>query len=1219
MKCKKKIISLILSVVLLFSSFDLISVVNANGGDFESENYEEIIDNNDFNGEEEVIEETDGKGFANPSEKTEEEVESSSNTQKEKDLEDLDLTDLKTDAKNEITEWFLDKKTEIEAININEEEKNTLLSELERKFELAIDSIDIATSEEEITEIKNELMEEKPLAKVYADEEIPTVKKEVRTVFELQSAISDDTTNEIIIMNTIEINNDYILISWKPNRPKKIIIRGDRSDENNDIIKLESKSTSAYKYKYMFRISDDNMDITFKDLIMDGGKTDCLIYADEKPDNTNLSFDNVTFRKSGGNKSPITYLGGGTLKVENSKFEDNSVVTNGGAIFYNYQKIDANDGALAKVIINNTKFINNKATKYGGAIYILNGGTLEISDSHFIGNKVTDAISNTTHGGTVTTYSQGMNNIDVNIDNTNFTNNTSTAYGTVNLHGGGNVSIKNSTFEENSASDGGAIHMQTDAINRYKTVIENNNFINNKAVEEATADVNPIHYGGAIRYHGTGELKIINSRFNGNNTKDSKGYGGAISIHEARHKEENPKNNKGITAVLTDNTFEKNKSVNGGALSVVDHVDLTIDGNTLFEGNSANKGGAFYSFTTIGGGSSEGVHFINEDPSTTLIDGAQFIKNESVYSGRSMGGAIYLYNELESPTTINNSIFDKNSSKSGGAIRIDLTYQTTINGSNFTNNSANSGGAIHLDGVSDYPNIVDLIIDNTEFNKNEAKWYGGGLYNTAPKSEIEISDTKFIGNETEQFGGGICISNSGSDADVLASTTINNSEFTGNIAGLVGGGINVLSPSDGTNITEDNQANTNYFNKLKVSDTTFKDNFAQHGFFYLDEDVYKKIQPVYDSNIKNVGPLSGDETIYYPTGNRLNKAYNNYDISFIYGLIVLYDGNGNTGGTVPEDDNNPYKKDTNVVVLGKNDLVREGYEFLGWAKDKESKSPDYEPGESFVIEKNTILYAVWGKKDEPSIPWWWITGWEDEILNKEDHFAYIVGYPDGTVRPQGEITRGEVATIFFRMMTESARENYWSQENTYSDVKTRDWYNNAISTLSKTGAITGYPEGDFKPNASITRGEFATMASRFLADYGSLTNYKFTDIKGNWAKSEIEKLASHGLISGYPDGSFKPNQVITRAEAATLVNAILERTPDKDKLLENMIKWPDNMNTEKWYYAQIQEATNSHEYDRTNKSYRETWTKLLEVRDWVALEKEWSNANSSKNPGEVIK
>ncbi|RVU54009.1 S-layer homology domain-containing protein [Anaerosphaera multitolerans] len=227
-------------------------------------------------------------------------------------------------------------------------------------------------------------------------------------------------------------------------------------------------------------------------------------------------------------------------------------------------------------------------------------------------------------------------------------------------------------------------------------------------------------------------------------------------------------------------------------------------------------------------------------------------------------------------------------------------------------------------------------------------------------------------------------------------------------------------------------------------------------------------------------------------------------------------------------------------------------------------------------------------------------------LNKDNHYAYMIGYPDGSFRPQGNITRAEVTTIFFRMMTDESRNKYWSTTNDFGDVQSTDWFNNAISTMSNAEAVTGYPDGSFKPDANITRGEFATMASRFLSDYGNLTNYKFTDIKGNWAEDSIKKLASHGLINGYEDGSFKPDQLITRAEAATLVNSVLERTPHKDNLLSDMKRWSDNSDTSEWYYAQVQEATNSHTYTRTSVTDKEVWKELLAVRDWSALEKEWS-------------
>lgn len=253
-----------------------------------------------------------------------------------------------------------------------------------------------------------------------------------------------------------------------------------------------------------------------------------------------------------------------------------------------------------------------------------------------------------------------------------------------------------------------------------------------------------------------------------------------------------------------------------------------------------------------------------------------------------------------------------------------------------------------------------------------------------------------------------------------------------------------------------------------------------------------------------------------------------------------------------------------------------------------------------VLKKGEEPKPVDPKPIDPTFSWW---NHEEELLNKDDHYAYLVGYPDGRVKPEANITRGEVSTIFFRMMTDSARNKYLSSNNSFTDVKAGDWYNNAISTLSNAGAIKGYPEGHFNPEGNITRGEFATMTSYFLKSSNNITNNKLNDISGNWAEAEIKKLMSNGLISGYPDGSFKPEQEITRAEVTVLINGLLERTPSKDKLLSNMKVWPDNANQNTWYYAQIQEATNSHTYERKNNSSLEQWLKIISSRDWTLLEK----------------
>ena len=253
-------------------------------------------------------------------------------------------------------------------------------------------------------------------------------------------------------------------------------------------------------------------------------------------------------------------------------------------------------------------------------------------------------------------------------------------------------------------------------------------------------------------------------------------------------------------------------------------------------------------------------------------------------------------------------------------------------------------------------------------------------------------------------------------------------------------------------------------------------------------------------------------------------------------------------------------------------------------------------------------------------------------LNTEDHYGYIVGYPVDyetgeptddqarkPVKPQGKITRAEVATIFFRMLTDESRNAYWSQSNSFTDVAAGAWYNNAISTMANAGILDGYEDGSFHPNGYITRAEFATIAVRFF-DLSYQGEDLFPDIDGHWAQDYINQAADAGIIEGYPDGTFGPQKQITRAEAVTMVNRTLDRHPDPDHFLKDMLVWPDNLDTEAWYYADMQEATNSHEYqmkkDAQGNEY-EVWTKILPIRDWEALEKEWSDANSSENPGDV--
>ena len=224
-------------------------------------------------------------------------------------------------------------------------------------------------------------------------------------------------------------------------------------------------------------------------------------------------------------------------------------------------------------------------------------------------------------------------------------------------------------------------------------------------------------------------------------------------------------------------------------------------------------------------------------------------------------------------------------------------------------------------------------------------------------------------------------------------------------------------------------------------------------------------------------------------------------------------------------------------------------------------------------------------------------------LNTTDHFGYIIGYEDGTVKPNAGITRAEVATIFFRLLTDEARERFWSETNAYTDVADGSWYNNAISTLSNIGILGGYEDGTFRPNASITRAEFAKIAVSFFdwADIEAANN--FVDVRDSaWYANYVAVAAKIGLIEGYGGNVFRPDATITRAEACTIINRTLGRAPDADHLLPvgQMNTWPDNADTGVWYYAQIQEATNSHDYRWIGDI--EQWTAKLPEPDWDKLQ-----------------
>ena len=351
---------------------------------------------------------------------------------------------------------------------------------------------------------------------------------------------------------------------------------------------------------------------------------------------------------------------------------------------------------------------------------------------------------------------------------------------------------------------------------------------------------------------------------------------------------------------------------------------------------------------------------------------------------------------------------------------------------------------------------------------------------------------------------------------------------------------------------------------------------------------------------------NGTGKMYYPGSSIL--VSDNITLYAIWGdktpgTTLTYHANGGSGADVTV----KCRNNETVTVKAKDTFSRSGYTFKNWNTQADGKGTSFAPGAQVIVDNigSNDLYAIWDKNSSGGHGGGPITIPDDVPtgLNGKDHYAYVVGYPDGLVYPQKNITRAEVATIFFRLLEDETREANMTKSNSYNDMKDGAWYTCAVSTLSKMGIIKGYEDGSFKPDASISRAEFAAIAARFDPD-GDKTPATFSDVSSHWAKDEISIAANHGWIKGYEDGSFKPDQKITRAETMTLVNRVLKRLPEtKDDLHKDMKTWPDNQKESAWFYLAVQEATNSHYQNLKKDGTHEKWESMRETRDWAALEK----------------
>lgn len=365
---------------------------------------------------------------------------------------------------------------------------------------------------------------------------------------------------------------------------------------------------------------------------------------------------------------------------------------------------------------------------------------------------------------------------------------------------------------------------------------------------------------------------------------------------------------------------------------------------------------------------------------------------------------------------------------------------------------------------------------------------------------------------------------------------------------------------------------------------------GETSFEIHDEDVTLKEehdevpQVEAESNYAFVGWLGNDKRIY--TTEEVENLVIDHDMVFTAQYEKLPSGGGGgiidkvtlhyvtNGGTVYKDE--IYSKNSTVAL----DKVpsRTGYQFTGWYADQSLN----EPIEIVKMISDKTVYAGWRKASVP------------DMLNGDDHVAYVFGYTDGTVQPKGNIIRAEVASIFYRLLQEDIKAEYTTDVNDFTDVNEGMWFNTTVSTMEKLNIVAGRGDRQFAPYDNITRAEFAAICARFdtgLAEGDS----NFTDISGHWAEKDIERAVALGWISGYEDGTFRPDNFITRAEAMSMINRVLCRLPEtEDDLLDGMKTWPDNQ-PGAWHYLAVQEATNSHTYQAKGEIY-EHWTDLIDEK-----------------------
>ena len=668
---------------------------------------------------------------------------------------------------------------------------------------------------------------------------------------------------------------------------------------------------------------------------------------------------------------------------------------------------------------------------------------------------------------------------------------------------------------------------------------------------------------------------------------DRSAFGGAVAILGT------PKNSVDLTNefIMTGGTISGNTAGYGGAISVYaadrywnGNASVKISGNAEITQNTGRNGGGAIALWTSKA----------DDYSSTVEMSGGTISDNKTFS---KGGGVFLYGKGDSFYMTDGKISDNEAKQGGGIFINDTDAAAYLLGGTIQDNKATDG----------YPHYDDA---------SERSYYGNAVYQDGSLyldgTKANISGDIRIGCRFDTSGG---ISTNRFVTLVGASDTMNDYELTSfkneSLDGRVVVAPGAITYGTATYSVADAEPYLSHFthnHKGIISDTDYT---AETGTSSQAKSLvlYGAIQKFSVTYTDGIGGTSfadevtsdlrrGTPTPAFTGGTPTRSGYtftgwepsvaatvtdnavytaqwakNSSSSHHSTRYTLHYESNG---GTAYKDER--YSSGTKVTL--DKTPTRESYTFTGWYADKELTQKI----SSIKMTSEKTVYAGWKASTVP------------DMLNGDDHYAYVVGYSDGTVRPNANISRAEVATIFFRLLKKEVRDGNLTTENIFADVTDGQWHNKAISTMAKLDIVKGRRADSFDPDASITRAEFAAICARFntkpVENSGS-----FSDISGHWAENEIERAAAFGWISGYPDGTFHPDARITRAEAMTMINRVLCRMPQSESdLLDSMVTWPDNKPSD-WHYLAVQEATNSHDFNRQGE-VGESWTKLTSVPDW---------------------